>query len=282
MPQCARPTALSNVRLTRGSASSAPVMPIMEAFSTTQGTTNAPDRAMRSTISPVCGRSMNRWARPSIPASIAIRVASTVSACATVSTPCRCASATPAFNVAWSRNGQTAVAFDGTVVDHEFDVVRTRRDELRDEGDHLLGCGGQRHEGTRAFGGRGRVAAVAGALGLVAGGRSAAGAESLREQVAGVPAGRGDAEPGRADVGDGVVLGDVRAVAPDVGALHLQLGRDTEPQRQRGCPLPEWPCASNSPGSTVPPRPSTTCAPAGTAPPTATMREPFWHAFGYR
>lgn len=57
--------------------------------------------------------------------------------------------------------------------------------------------------------------------------------EVLGEQFAGVPAGRGDTEPRGADVGDGVVAEHVLTEALGVHALHLQLRRDAEPQRQR-------------------------------------------------
>lgn len=85
------------------------------------------------------------------------------------------------------------------------------------KGDGFGGGAGERHQ--RRF--PGRVASA-----------HAAGAKALGEQLIGVATGRGDAEPGRAHVGNRVVDGDVCPVVAGVHALHLQLGRHSEPQCQ--------------------------------------------------
>jgi hypothetical protein len=68
--------------------------------------------------------------------------------------------------------------------------------------------------------------------------RVLSGALALREQLAGVTAGRCDPESGGPYVGHGVVPGDVRPAVRGAGALHLQLRRDSEAQGLRQRLLP--------------------------------------------
>ncbi|MDF2261020.1 hypothetical protein [Streptantibioticus ferralitis] len=62
------------------------------------GVTKMPASVIAESISSVCGRSVNRRARPSTPTSMSCSVAASVIACAITFFPSRCASATPALS----------------------------------------------------------------------------------------------------------------------------------------------------------------------------------------
>lgn len=86
-------------------AKDSPVLPMMDAFKTRQGVTNAPEVAIALTSEELIGLSMKTCANPSIPASIASWVASYVRTCAMASFPCLCVSLTAVLTVSFDITG---------------------------------------------------------------------------------------------------------------------------------------------------------------------------------
>ncbi len=184
----------------------------MDAFSTTQGTTKTPAAAIRPTSS--AGEAVDAGVERHPGRVGGQRVRDREHA-----VPARLGDARVESGLVEHR--QAGVALHRAVVDHELDVVRPGRDQLRHEGRRLLGRGGERHQWHRPGGF------------LLAGVGARPELEVVRDQLARVAAGWGDAEPGRAHVGERVVVGDPGPVGPRVHALHLELGGDPEPQRER-------------------------------------------------
>ncbi|GAA3421774.1 hypothetical protein [Streptosporangium vulgare] len=191
----------------------------MEEFKTTHGATNAPDLAIRSMIAGCVG-SVHEKVDEAVDAGL------DRGSCGVDGERVRDGEHAAAMSLSHSCSDSGCVkhrkargTFDGTVIDHELDVIRTRRNQCRDVADGLFGCRGERHDDLA-----GPVLVV-----IVDDAAIVSGPTSRRKQLTGVPARRGDAEAGRSHVGNVVVVGYLAAIAPGQGALHFEFGGDSEP-----------------------------------------------------